>query len=211
MKKSMKILAPIAAVAVITALIIALNGNKEEIKETRDLTNRMLTQEDGYDDSFYQGQDTEKVYVNIGRDTYDLTDCIVKWSFGLPVINLNKAAEKMGLEVTERYKDEVKVSSYEIYAPEEVIDLSERTSIFLLGENGTYVKYTATSGLVESGDSISTPSQIASSYHVEKDENGDYLVSVSALPYADEDNNIYSSGLYSVKYDDELMTVTLKK
>ena len=84
MKKRIKILAPIAAVAVIASFIIALNGNKEEIKETRDLTNRMLTQEDGYDDSFYQGQDTEKVYVNIGRDTYDLTDCIVKWSFGLP-------------------------------------------------------------------------------------------------------------------------------
>lgn len=213
MNKYMKIIIPTAIIAVIVAAAIAFSGNKkEEITETKELTNRMLTQEDGKNETYYQGQDTEAVYVNIGRDTYNLTDCVVKWEFGLPIINLNKAAEKMELELTEKYDKELKVSSYEIYAPDEIIDVEERTPIFILGNNDTYVKYKVTSGLIETGESkVASASQIASTYHVDKTEEGDYLISVNMLPYVDTDNNVYPSATSSVTYEDNTIIFNLNR
>lgn len=201
----------IASVAAITIIMGLMTGKKNDPQPMprEDISNVMLTQSDGKSDSYYRGENNEKIYVNTGTDTYDLTDCVVDWSFGLPVINLNKAAEKTGLEITDVFNEKIKQSSVQVFAPEEIIDPEQMETFYIVGENDTYVKYKTLSGLITSGNNIATPSQIASSYHPVTDVNHNYLITIDMFPRINKNGEVSYSGLYSIEYDDETIIYKL--
>lgn len=169
----------------------------------------MVNQSFGTSDSYYQGEEGKDVIINIGNGEYNITDDIVKWSFGTPVISMKKAAEITGLTFTkEKPKEYMAPSYYEVYAPDEDVDLSKRTAYFLVDSDGNYLMYKGGSSYVFDKNGI----MYAMSYFPEvnpEDEN-DILVSVTGLPYL-KDGKITGLGLASFEYKENKTIISLSE
>ena len=194
------------AAFILLVIIIAAVASMNKIDvsqaptDTSSVANRMLTQADGKNESYYAGENTDRILVNMGRDTYDITEYVVDWQYGLPIINLTKAAEKLQLDIRETYDEPVIITQIEAYAPSEEIDITQRNPLFIVGNDETYIKMKVTSRYVTGIPSpTATPSQITASYAVNKSNDG-YLISIDMLPYIDEKGRVYVSDGFSIDY-----------
>ena len=206
-----------AAFILLVIIIAAVASmNKIDVSQaptaTSSVANRMLTQADGKNESYYAGENTDRILVNMGRDTYDITEYVVDWQYGLPIINLTKAAEKLQLDVRETYDEPVIITQIEAYAPSDNINIEERTPLYIVGTDGTYMKMMATSGIATNViEPTATPSQINSSYRVNKTSDG-YLISIDMLPYIDKDGKVYAPTNYLVNHqNDNTVVFTLQQ
>lgn len=167
----------------------------------------MVTQNFGSSDSFYKGEEGVPVYVDFGAGEYEITNDIVKWSFGAPVISLKRVADmaKLTLSTTEpeTYKH---VSYYEVYAPGEDADTTTRTPYYLIDKEGNYLQYKLGSSYIFDKDG----NQTAVSYFPEAnpDDPEDAYISVMALPYL-KDGLIAGVGSPSFDYQKDKTLISI--
>ena len=163
----------------------ATPGNAEAAPEEN-----FLSADQGNSEEYYRPENNEQVIINIGTGNYDISDAIVKWEFGEPIVNILHAADILGLEVVTTVPKNFEYKPrYEVYAPGEDPDTINRRNFFIIGDDGQYVRYTVTSRLVED----STGNQISTIYpcSIEDDE---LLIAASSLPYYDGHALIVGNG-----------------
>lgn len=183
----------------------------EEVRKTSDTygktdAGQYISVNMGDSDEFYKPAEGTKTILNFGQGNYDITQDIVKWSFSQPIVNLPQLGEKMGLKFQiEKPKGYVSKTRYEIYSPDDDPDISQRSKVFLVADNGDYICYTIGSRIVED----SKGNVIYTTYPVTLD--GETLcIAASNLPYYDGKNLIIGNTV-STQYGSSKVTLTMDK
>lgn len=157
---------------------IATNSNATLYKSD---AGQYLTADMGDSDEFYKPDSDKKIIFDFGQGNYDISNDIVKWSFGQPIVNLPAVAEEMGLTMqTEKPKGYVLHSRYEVYSPDDDPNTELRQSIFFVAPDGQFVRYTIGSRLIEDGNGNS----VGMVYPCTLDGET-LMVAASDLPYFD--------------------------
>lgn len=157
----------------------------------------------GGSDEFYKPDGNKKVTFDFGQGNYDISNDVVKWSFGQPIVNLPAVAEEMGLTMqTEKPKGYVLHSRYEVYSPDDDPNMELRQSIFFVAPDGQFVRYTIGSRLVEDGKGNS----VGMVYPCTLDGET-LMVAASDLPYFDG-KDLKIGVPVSYNYGDSKITLT---
>ena len=148
--------------------------------------NEFLTKDRGYSDEFYRNEENIPVILNYGNGNIDISDCVVNWAFGEPIVSLNKISKKMGLQLSIITPENfIKLNRSESYQPGDVPDLSQRYryDIFLISPHGDAIRYQTGSTMQEDNEHYI----YLGVFQVEGDREKDYetLVSISQIPYYD--------------------------
>lgn len=194
------------------------NGDTEETLETpRDekeehdqkYANQFLTKDRGYSDEFFKNEENLPVILDFGKGAYDISDCVVKWAFGEPVVSLNKVSKKMGLELSIVTPDGFhKLTRAESYQPGDTPNLEYRYryDIFLVSPQGSAIRYQTGSTIQEDNEFY----YYLNVFQVEGDREKDYetLVTVSELPYYD--GEVMKAGVpANYSYANNKITITM--
>lgn len=170
--------------------------------------NQWVGKERGASDEFFQDTENRKIILNFGKGNFDITDCVVKWMYGEPIVNLNKIAAVMGLELSlKKPEGFIKLERSEMYLPEDAPELEYRYQydVYLLGPDGSSIRYKTGSTIQEDNEHYA----YLNTFQVEGDRENNYetLISISEVPYYDGETMKMGVPM-SFKYGKEQITIT---
>lgn len=204
-KKGLLFLAliPLVAFLIFIALVLIKKNDKPKAYDLEDETlfvGKVASQDYGKSDAFYKNDTGKKLFVDFGNGYYDFTDFTEGWSFGVPMVDLQKFADTVGLSLTKQVPENyISVGTFDVYSEDDDIDLSKREKWFLRDPaSGWYEVVTVTSKRAFD----SNGKHVLANAATITDENGAPIVDLSLLPAVrDEKYELGSEMVYEYSGD----------
>lgn len=170
--------------------------------------NEFVGKERGASEEFFKDTENRQIILNYGAGSYDITDCVVKWMYGEPVVSLNKISKVMGLTLTIKKPDGfINLRRSETYLPEDApeLDQEHQYNIYLVSPQGDAIRYMTGSTIQEDNDNYA----YLNTFQVEGSRSNNYetIVAINEVPYYD--GTTMKAGVpVSYEYEDSKITIT---